>query len=155
MNYYNFLQIEPHPQPDLALLKQNFIKLSKQFHPDRFGNSSIAEQENALQKTSELNTAYTILKDADKALEYYLLYKEIIKPNQEHKLPPAFLMEMMELNEGLETTNAEERANIVSAIQKQQNSLRHNLLENCLQLSDNHDYIKDAFYKLKYYTRLV
>ena len=44
-------------------LEKRYLTLSKQFHPDRFAKAPPRERLEAVQKTTELNDAYKVLRD--------------------------------------------------------------------------------------------
>ncbi len=101
---------------EMGALEQKFLQLSWKFHPDNFVNASEHERElsyfvNAseherelsLQRSSELNDAYRVLRDPVARVEY-LLGIEGARKEGEHKqqAPPELLEEVFELNESLD-----------------------------------------------------
>ncbi len=44
MNYFDFFDIEQSFLPDQALVKKKFYQLSRQYHPDFYGNGSADEK---------------------------------------------------------------------------------------------------------------
>ena len=93
----------PKPQ-----LEAQYLALSKQLHPDRFAKAPPKERMGALQKTTELNDAYRVLKEDVKRAEYLLKLEglDIGDERSAGKASPALLMEMMELNEALDEARA-------------------------------------------------
>ena len=57
---------------DLAALEQEFHRLSRRLHPDRFARASESEKEWSLADTALLNDAYRTLKDPLRRTEYML-----------------------------------------------------------------------------------
>jgi molecular chaperone HscB len=155
MTYYQILNIPVSIQPNLIELKKQFISLSKQFHPDRFGNANEAIQMEALVKSSTLNQAYETLNDADKAMQYYLQHQQIIQTDEEYKLPADFLMEMMEINEELEFADASTKEKIVAETNSKKNVLSLQIIQLSHEAEPNTLLIKEQYYKLKYYKRLI
>lgn len=51
-------------------LKEKYRKLSREWHPDRFGNKPESEKKMAEEKMKEINEAYETLKDPDKRRQY-------------------------------------------------------------------------------------
>lgn len=51
-------------------LKEKYRKLSREWHPDRFGNKPELEKKLAEEKMKEINEAYETLKDPDKRRKY-------------------------------------------------------------------------------------
>src|ERR1700676_5097817 len=84
-------------------LEQKFLQLSWKLHPDNFVNSSEAERESTLQRSSRLNDAYRVLRDPVARVEY-LLELEGMRKEGEHKqqAPTELLEEVFELNESLD-----------------------------------------------------
>ncbi len=88
---------------EMGVLEQKFLQLSWKFHPDNFVNASEQERELSLQRSSELNDAYRVLRDPVARVEY-LLGIEGARKEGEHKqqAPPELLEEVFELNESLD-----------------------------------------------------
>src|SRR5207237_750391 len=85
-------------------LEKQFLALSKQFHPDRFAKAAPHERLQAVQRTTELNDAYKVLRDPSRRAEYLLKLNGIDVADEKGasvKASPALLGEMMELNEQL------------------------------------------------------
>lgn len=79
---------EPHrPWLDAEALKQKFLKLSAQFHPDRFHNQSDAEREAAGRKFSEINAAYNCLREPKDRLRHLLELELGAKPADIQRVP--------------------------------------------------------------------
>jgi molecular chaperone HscB len=88
---------------EMGALEQKFLQLSWKLHPDNFVNASEHERELSLQRSSELNDAYRVLRDPVARVEY-LLGIEGARKEGEHKqqAPPELLEEVFELNEALD-----------------------------------------------------
>lgn len=99
MNYFELYGLEEAPVVDRSAVPKKYFELQKKFHPDFYTNENEAERENALQQSAATNEAFRIFKDPDRTIEYFLQVKGIISPDEKYRLPPEFLMEMMELNE--------------------------------------------------------
>ncbi len=155
MNYYNILDISVSIQPNAVELKQHFMALSKQFHPDRYGQATAQEQAIALEKTSAINQAYATLSKPYTALQYYLMHHGYIATDEEYKLSPNFLMEMMELNEELEFADISTKEKIATDIKQKQELLTLQIIETCQQATVDIALVKEHYYKLKYYNRLL
>jgi molecular chaperone HscB len=84
-------------------LEQKFLQLSWKLHPDNFVNATEQERELSLQRSSEVNDAYRVLRDPVARVEY-LLELEGARKEGEHKqqAPPELLEEVFELNESLD-----------------------------------------------------
>jgi molecular chaperone HscB len=84
-------------------LEKKFLQLSWKLHPDNFVNAAERERELSLEKSSQLNDAYRVLRDPVSRVEY-LLGIEGMRKEGEHKqqAPPELLEEVFELNESLD-----------------------------------------------------
>lgn len=96
-NHFEFFEIEERFFIDEQKLKQLFLSLSKEHHPDFFINDE-EKYDKALELTSQNNTAYKALKSFDSRVKYILKQNGLLE-EQGSKLPPDFLMEMMDVNE--------------------------------------------------------
>ena len=102
-NFFQFFGLEPKLRIDAEILQKRFYELSRQWHPDRFGRKSAAEQAEALEATSILNDGYRTLKDPVKRAEYLLKEEGFPIGEQRSKdVPPELLEEVFELNMMLE-----------------------------------------------------
>ena len=106
MNYFELFEIPVSLQVDPALLSKQYVALQKKYHPDFFTQSGEDEQAEALHFSSELNKGLKILRNPDETIKYVLQLKGILTDDEKYRLPPDFLMEMMELNESLEEGSA-------------------------------------------------
>ena len=71
-DYFSVFGLEPQLNIDLAALEQEFHRLSRKLHPDRFARASRSESEWSLADTALLNDAYRTLKDPIRRTEYLL-----------------------------------------------------------------------------------
>jgi molecular chaperone HscB len=107
----------PNPAPDyfavfglprklsveMSLLEQKFLQLSWKLHPDNFVNASPEDRELSLQRSSELNDAYRVLRDPVGRVEYLLeIEGERKEGEKKQQAPPELLEEVFELNESLD-----------------------------------------------------
>lgn len=100
-NYFNFFDIAEHPLIDEAGLRKRFLLNSKKYHPDFYTLESEEKQKEILELSTLNNQAYKVLSDFDKRLEHLLRLKGCLGKEGENKLPQSFLMEMMDINEGI------------------------------------------------------
>jgi molecular chaperone HscB len=88
---------------ETASLEQKFLQLSWKLHPDNFVNASEADRELSLQRSSELNDAYRVLRDPLARIEYLLeIEGERKEGEKKQQAPPELLEEVFELNESLD-----------------------------------------------------
>jgi molecular chaperone HscB len=100
-NYFQLYDIPVSFHPDQAVVKQKFYELSRTYHPDRFANAPADELAETLRMAALNNDAYKPLKSPDATMAYILRTANLLEHDEKYALPPAFLMEMMELNEAV------------------------------------------------------
>lgn len=103
MNYFELFGLPSQFTLDGSLLSSQFRELQKRFHPDNFASASERDRLLAVQKASQINDAYQILKNPISRAEYVLSENGVdIRAEQQTMQDPMFLMEQMELREELE-----------------------------------------------------
>ncbi|NIY82685.1 co-chaperone HscB [Vibrio hepatarius] len=103
MNYFELFGLPSQFTLDGSLLSSQFRELQKRFHPDNFASASERDRLLAVQKASQINDAYQILKNPISRAEYMLSENGVdIRAEQQTMQDPMFLMEQMELREELE-----------------------------------------------------
>src|ERR1700694_875272 len=103
MRYYEALGLDPKLALNSEELKKNFYERSRQWHPDRFGRSSLPDQQKSLEMTSVINDAFRTLRDPVARAEYFL-EESGIQPSKQ--VPPGLLEEVFEMNIALEELRA-------------------------------------------------
>jgi len=132
---------------DLKALEQEFYKLSRKLHPDVFARAPQAEQERALELSSQLNDAYRTLRDPIERTRYLLGLEgvkleeqsagatEQARTSGEQKkqvVPPELLEEVFELNMQLEEARMAKKAgerdeNVAKELAQQKQSFESKL----------------------------
>jgi molecular chaperone HscB len=159
MYYYELFGIPVGFNIDQKALNRAYIQLQKKYHPDFFGQASEEDRGFALEQSSLVNKAYKTLKDPDLTIQYFLQQKQLIAEGEQYKLPPQFLMEVMELNEmkmdGAAPEEVKEKA-------LEMESALFSEIRDLLENYDDHQAtepdwlrIKDYYYKKKYIDRLL
>jgi molecular chaperone HscB len=113
-DYFSVFALQPHLALDLPALEQEFHRLSRKLHPDRFARAGENEKHWSLADTALLNDAYRTLKDPLHRTEY-LLKLEGAEIGEEHsgknradggadpsRVPADLLEEVFDLNMQLE-----------------------------------------------------
>jgi molecular chaperone HscB len=103
VDYFALFEMPRKLWIEMGGLEKKFLQLSWKLHPDNFVNAAERERELSLEKSSQLNDAYRVLRDPVARVEY-LLGIEGMRKEGEHKqqAPPELLEEVFELNESLD-----------------------------------------------------
>ena len=101
MDYFAFYDMPRSFRPDLRALKRKYYQFSKQFHPDYFTLDDAAKQSEILEQSTLNNQAYRTLSDSDRRMAYLLRLEGVLAEGDGSSVPQAFLVEMMDINEGL------------------------------------------------------
>ncbi|MDO5288448.1 MAG: Fe-S protein assembly co-chaperone HscB [Pseudomonadota bacterium] len=88
---------------DAAMLDARWKELQRQVHPDKFAAEGPAAQRVAAQWSARINEAHRRLKDPQRRAAYLCeLHGAPIDAERNTAMPPAFLMQQMELRELLD-----------------------------------------------------
>lgn len=99
-NYFEFYNIPITLTPDIAALKKEYYRISKEFHPDFFAHDA-DKMAGAMEVTTLNNNAYKTLTNPNRLIKYVLELHNMLEEGEKNSLPQEFLMEMMEVNEQL------------------------------------------------------
>jgi molecular chaperone HscB len=110
MNYFELFDIPVQLRVEAGQLAPRFFELSRKFHPDYYINESPEVQQEALDNSAMLNRAWKTFQQPDETLKYVLQLKGLLEEEEKFKLPPDFLMEVMEINEQLMDGTADKDA---------------------------------------------
>ena len=162
MNYFELFDLAQSFQPDQALVKKKFYQLSRQYHPDFYGNGSEEEKEKALEMSALVNKAYQTLQNQDLLVKYVLKEAGILEEDEKYQLSPDFLMEVMDLNEQLmDADEPETKTAIKTAIDQ----LNTQIYEPVKATLENHPgntltkekllQVKEFYFRKKYLDRIL
>ena len=164
MNYFEFYKLPVRFFLDKKELKQLFLTYSKQHHPDFYTQSSAAEQEQVLELSTINNQAYKTLSNLDSRIKYILEIKDLMVDGERYQLPPAFLMEMMDINEQLMELQFDTDKTAIENLKKEVVRLEQNLFSEVEDLLKNYENkpeqkkklekIKEYYYKKRYLLRI-
>lgn len=111
MNYFELFGLPTQFFVDGSLLSSQFRELQKRFHPDNFASGTERERLLSVQKASEINDAFQVLKNPIPRAEYLLSLNGFdIRGEQQTVQDPVFLMQQMELREELEQIESSQDA---------------------------------------------
>ena len=88
-DYFALLHEPRRPRPDPDRLRQTFLGLAAEAHPDRTHNAPAEEQAAANRRYAELNAAYHCLAEPKTRLLHLLELERGIKPADIQTIPPA------------------------------------------------------------------
>ncbi|XP_071526352.1 co-chaperone protein HscB homolog isoform X1 [Panulirus ornatus] len=153
LNYFELLGIEKAFNLDTKSLTRTFRKLQSRFHPDKFSLRTEKEQQYALEHSSAVNKAYRcILHPVERALYLLELAGQPLHEGQ-LDMDPAFLMEIMEVNEELAEANDKDTVKAIG--QRNQEILNGLLREADAAFSANDiETARNVVAKIKYYNNI-
>jgi molecular chaperone HscB len=157
MNYFELFEIPVSIKVDKQLLSKKYVELQKKYHPDFYTQSTEDEQDDALEKSSAINKALKVLKNEDQTIKYVLQLKGLLEEEEKYTLPPAFLMEMMELNESLEEEDANSKTQASGYIDELYKDVA-DIIKNyndALITKEDLLKLKEYYYKKKYLQRIL
>lgn len=161
MNYFQLFQLPEQFDVDLTELGTRYLELQKQFHPDKFANSSERDRLLVVQQAANINDAFHSLKQPLLRAEHLLALRGI-RLNQEQRsfTDTAFLMEQMELREQLaDIAHSSDSDAAIDAMEQQLKVAKKRLLNQLSQLlaandmNDNQQ-AADVIRKLKFFFKL-
>ena len=127
-DFFSVFGLSPRLNLDLASLENEFHRLSRRLHPDRFARAAENEKEWSLADTALLNDAYRTLRDPITRTEYLLklhgaeIGEEFAAANRKDRrtgemgasrVPADLLEEVFELNMQLEEMRAARKAGYI------------------------------------------
>lgn len=161
MDYFELYEMPVSLQVDKKYVQKKYFELQKKYHPDFFSNESAEEQADVLEKSSMINKAYKTFQNDDETIKYVLQIKGLLKEEEKYELPPAFLAEMMEINEALmevDDSSLEETETKINQLQKHlyaevQINIEYYNEENTT--NEQLLLVKDYYFKKKYLKRIL
>ena len=164
MNYFEFYDIPLSFLPDEAALRKTFYANSKKYHPDFFTMASEEEQQKVLELSTLNNEAFKTLSDQDLRMKYILDLKGVLAEEGQNNIPQDFLMEMMDINEGLMELEFDYSKDAHQKIESELNTLKDSLLNEIMPtlksytdgVSEDTDLeaVKDYYFKMRYLLRI-
>ena len=93
---------------DAPALESAWRRLQGAVHPDRHVQGSDTDRRLALQRATQVNEAYRVLRDPQRRAAYLCALRGVdLQVESNTTMPPAFLMQQMEWREALEAARAE------------------------------------------------
>ncbi|MFI5172345.1 MAG: Fe-S protein assembly co-chaperone HscB [Chitinophagales bacterium] len=162
MNYFEFYKLPVSFLLEEKLVKEKYLILSRKFHPDFFTGASAEKQREILALSTENNKAFQTLKNFDRRMKYILMEKGFLVEEEKYSLAQLFLMEMMDLNEGIMAIDDDpsKKDEIIVQLSQIEDELYSAVLPLLSAYNENTavetDYltIKEYYYKRKYLLRI-
>ena len=161
MNYFELFEIPVQLKVDTVPLQKKFIELSRKYHPDYFVNDEASVQAEVLEQSALLNKAWKAFKNPDETIKYVLQQKGLLEEEEKYKLPPDFLMEVLEINEQLmDGDDPAVQTTIKSAIENLQSEIYEpveKIITNYQEAVTSKEellQVKEYYYKKKYLDRI-
>ena len=106
-SYFELFDLPVNCEIDSGKLREKYMELQRQYHPDRFVASSDATRMRAVQIAAHVNGAHQTLDVPLKRAEYCLQLAGLSTDSEtDAKMDPMFLMQQMELREALEEVSS-------------------------------------------------
>ena len=150
-NFFDTFNLPELFNIDIDMLNHQYRTLQKTIHPDRFVNATDAEKKQSLQKSTQINDAYQVLKDPIKRASHIISLHQVLKENT---LPPDFLMQQMEWEEEFETINDLEQVQLFSDKIDGEKKMLMDLLAMDLDEKKDWESATNIIGKLKFITNL-
>ncbi|KAK2579586.1 hypothetical protein KPH14_010881 [Odynerus spinipes] len=154
LNYFDILGVKFTYNVNNDEVHDKYRQLQKMLHPDRFSNKTEREQQISESLSSLLNKAYSTLTHPLKRGLYMLQLKGISIPEGSTSLHPEFLMEIMEINEEVESAMNDKKKAI--KLMEENKKILQELSKEVADAFDTNDTerAKEALVKMKYYTSI-
>lgn len=164
MNYFELFELPVSLKVDRNAARKKYFELTRKYHPDYFVHQSSADQQAALDASAQLNKALKTFSDEDETIRYVLSIKGLLEEEEKYTLPPEFLMEVMEVNEGLadaqmedDTAKTGELLKELSRIENEIYGPVQNIVEHYQEGVTSQEellQVKDYYFRKKYILRL-
>jgi len=155
-NYFEIFGLPVDYAVDLELLDDRFLDLQKQVHPDRFAAGTDHEKRLAMQWATLVNTANETLRSSlPRAI--YVLGLRGVELEDNPTLPPALLMDQIELREQLESIEDGEGGlkELDAFLQKMQKTIKQVQAEFKEALDQDTDKAERLVYELQFISKLM
>lgn len=96
-DYFALLDEQRRPWIDLDSLKQKYLALSAEVHPDRVHGAEEFERRIAQERYTELNAAYNCLREPKNRLAHLIELETGVKPKQVQNVPADLMNAFMEI----------------------------------------------------------
>jgi molecular chaperone HscB len=128
MNAFTLFGLEPSFSVDTTDLQKRYRELQATHHPDRFVSASDADKRAAMEQTTQINEAYTALKDpVSRAMHMLSLNGIDALDANDTSMPHVFLVEQIEWRESIADAKLKEDTDRLEAMETELNSVLSSL----------------------------
>jgi len=155
-NHFELFGLTPSYALDLEKLDSAYRDIQARIHPDKFAHAGDAERRASMQMTTQVNEAYRTLKSPVKRAVYLLQLNGIdVEFETDTAMPKDFLMQQMELREGLEEAKSSSDLDAIKRdLSVQRNDIEKQIGEQIDSRKDL-DSAKTLVRKLMFFDRLA
>uniref|UniRef100_A0A672MMZ7 Iron-sulfur cluster co-chaperone protein HscB, mitochondrial-like n=1 Tax=Sinocyclocheilus grahami TaxID=75366 RepID=A0A672MMZ7_SINGR len=139
---------------DTQRLQKRYVELQRSLHPDNFSQKSSKEQEYSEEQSALVNNAYrTLQKPLSRAVYMLELRGVLLEEGTDAAADPAFLLEVLEINESLAETRSQDE---VSTIGRSVREKLKDLTERMNSSLNKGDLLtaKELLAQMKYFTNI-
>jgi len=159
MNYFELFEIPLQFEVDSKKIRPKFLELSRKFHPDFHTDQNEADQEKLMEISAAVNKGWQVFQEPLSTLHYVLELLGKITSHENPTLSPAFLMEMMELNELLTEGDPSQLSSMQEKISQYTIEIHEDVKDILRKVpatttDKEFEKIKDYYYKSKYLQRI-
>lgn len=124
---------------DAAAIEANYLRRSRELHPDYHQQAAASEQRASMELTAALNDAYATLRDPFRRAEYLLALSGGPSASELRDMPSDFLEEMLELRMEIEELRERGDNTTIAAMEKQLQARRADLVDRIGERFAEHD----------------
>jgi molecular chaperone HscB len=162
-DYFALYDLPRQFYPDLPLLRRQFLRISRESHPDYHVQAVSGQRLKAEELSSLNNRAYAALSDWDARIAHILSLEGVLPAEGESQVAADFLMEMMDLNEVLMELEMDPDPARAQSLRRQLQTIEDDILEavkESLLAYDRGDQtalgpVCDYYLKRKYLARML
>ncbi|MGI5308278.1 co-chaperone HscB [Rheinheimera sp. WS51] len=161
MNYFQLFNLPTQFDIDLAELSSRYLKLQRQFHPDKHSAGSERDRLMSVQQTANINDAYHSLKHPLLRAEHILALRGLMLDDEQRSFnDPMFLMQQMTLREQLaEIKTATDPDDVIDHVEAELLQAKKHLLAQLAQAleqdkPEQDQQAADLIRKLKFFYKL-
>lgn len=153
-NFFTLLGVPQQFDLDPKVVKQRARTLLRQYHPDRFSAATPQEQRIAVQFSSHINTAVSVLENPVQRATHLLLLNGVNLDSQQLTVTDkSFLFEQMDLRENIEEAQLANDKDTLEALLKTIREANQNCQKVFYKKFDKEIWI-DAIGKMQFFEKL-